>query len=402
MLDDILPVSFEGGAKIMDIHAGNFAYQPVGSHAGFSPWLFAVAARYHAEYGGNAWHVWALQFTRYVAAPGKSYTQSDFYYLGILAWVFPWTVALIAGLTVPFLPTNSDPAPDATEKRGRWLFWIVLVLGLLLLTIPHQKKQRYALQQFPFAALLIGVVWQEFVRLKREVTMDKPAAVMLSAQSILFIGTGMSFIIVAVLAACSHRPPLWHDGHWTLMQAVSLLKPALGTLTLPGWCLLGVILIAAGVFIWRWEFNRKFISAFCVFALSSWLLMLSVNWAYFMGKGYQVSRYRAPTRRMMAMVGTNTVYTLTGDEIWLGVLYYANRILPLESPRSLQRRHFSSQKPVYILTRDKGKFAQAVQAIAESQHRQIRVVYRINDGHHMQTLFELPPPVVHAATQSAG
>jgi len=364
------------------------------SIAVFAPWLFAVAARYHAEYGGNAWHIWAQQFTRYMAAPGKSYTQSDWYYLGMLAWVFPWTVALIAGLTVPFLPTNSDPSPDDMEKRGRWLFWIVLVVGLLLLTIPHQKKQRYALQQFPFAALLIGVVWQEFVRLKRDITIEKPAALMLAAQGILFIGTGLGFIVVAVMTAFSHRPPVWHDGHWTLMQALSLLKPALNTLTLPGWCLLGVILAVAGVIIWRWEFNRKFVAAFVVFAATSWLLMLSVNWAYFMGKGYQVSRYRAPTGQMMAMVKPNPIYTLTGDEIWLGVLYYANQILPLKSPVSLQRAHFSPRKPIYILTRDEGKFAQAVHAIATSQHRRIHIVYRINDGHHMQTLFKLLPPSV--------
>ncbi len=372
----------------------------------FSPWLFAVAVRYHAQYGGNAWLVWTHQFTRYVGAPGKSYTQSDWYYFGMLAWVFPWTIALMAGLAVPFLPTNSDPAPDETEKRGRWLFWIVLVAGLVLLTIPHQKKQRYALQQFPFAALLIGVVWQEFVRLKREVPIEKPAGLMLAAQAILFMGTGVGFAVVAILTALSHRPPVWHDSHWTLMQALSLLKPALGTLTLPGWCLLAAVLACAGVLIWRLEFNRRFIAAFGVFAVASWLLMLSVNWAYFTGRGYQISQYRQPTREMMAIAGRQHIYTLTGDEIWLGVLYYANHILPIESPLQMQQRHFPSDRPIFILTRDKGKFLQAVHAIARSQHRRIRIVYRINDGHHMQTLFKLMPrskrPPFGAASHATG
>lgn len=371
------------------------------SIAVFAPWLFAVAARYHAQYGGNAWQVWADQFTRYVAAPGKSYTQSRWYYFGMLAWVFPWTIALIAGLAVPFLPANSDPAPDDTEKRGRWLFWIVLVVGLLLLTIPHQKKQRYALQQFPFAALLIGVVWQEFVRLKREVVIEKPAAIMLAAQAILLIGTGVGFAIVAVLTAFSHRPPVWHGEHWTLMQALSLLKPALHTLSLPGWCLLTALLMGAGVLVWKLEFNRKFVAAFGVFAAASWLLMLAVNWAYFTGRGYQISRYRQPTRQMMAMVGKHRIYTLTGDEIWLGVLYYANHILPVKTPLALQQMHIQDYQPIYILTRDHGKFAQAVRAIAQSQHRQIRIIDRINDGHHIQTLFKLvPPPPAHSLHQT--
>lgn len=371
----------------------------------FAPWLFAVAARYHAVYGGNAWAIWTRQFTRYVAARGKNYTQSHFYYFGLLAWVFPWTIALIAGLALPFFPSNSDPAPDETEKRGRWLFWIVLVFGLMLLSIPHQKKQRYALQQFPFAALLVGGVWQEFLRLKREVKLDPPAQFMLAAQAIMFVGIGLGFIALAVATQFAHRPPVWHAGHWTLMQGLSLLKPALAVLTLPGWCLLGAGITACGVLLWHFEFSRRFAAAFYTFAIASWLLMLSTNWAYFAGRGYQVSRYRAPTKEMMAIVGTHQVYTLSGDRLWLGVLYYANRILPVRAPAVLQRKKFTSSKPIYILTRDSGPFAQAVAAIARSQKRSIRIVDRLNDGHHIQTLFELPPlrpqPHPHPAGRTA-
>ena len=93
----------------------------------------------------------------------------------------------------------------------------------------------------------------------------------------------------------------------------------------------------------------------------------------------------------MAIAGHHRIYTLTGDEIWLGVLYYANHILPIKSPLQMQQMHFPSDRPIFILTRDKGKFLHAVHAIAQSQHRHIRIVYRINDGHHMQTLFKLMP-----------
>ncbi len=355
------------------------------SIAVFTPWLLAVAVRYHAQYGGDAWSIWTRQFRRYVMV----LPDTRWYYLAMVAWVFPWTPPLIAGLALPFFPAQSNPPPTEQERRSRWMFWIVLVVGLILLTIPAQKKQRYALQNFPFAALLIAAVWQEFVRLKKNLTLEAPAQVLLAAQSIMFAGAGVLILILIPIVMFAHHPSSNYVGHWTALQAASLLKPGLAALTPLGWVLIAAAMIGLGILLWRWEFSRRFDRSFWVYAAAGWLFMLAMNWAYMDGRGYQVSRYRAETRQMISAVHGRKIYTLMGDEMWLGVLYYANEIMPLKTSPELVTIAGHTQGPLYILTRDEGVFRQQVHSIAQQTHRHIQIIDRINDGHYIQTLFQL-------------
>ena len=269
------------------------------------------------------------------------------------------------------------------------MFWIVLVVGLILLTIPAQKKQRYALQNFPFAALLIAAVWQEFVRLKKNLTLEAPAQVLLAAQSIMFAGAGVLILILIPIVMFAHHPSSNYVGHWTALQAASLLKPGLAALTPLGWVIIAAAMIGLGILLWRWEFSRRFDRSFWVYAAAGWLFMLAMNWAYMDGRGYQVSRYRAETRQMISAVHGRKIYTLMGDEMWLGVLYYANEIMPLKTPPELVTIAGHTQGPLYILTRDEGVFRQQVHSIAQQTHRHIQIIDRINDGHYIQTLFQL-------------
>lgn len=371
------------------------------SIAVFSPWLFFVAARYHAQYGGSAWAIWWRQFARYAAARGPQYKQTDWYYLAMLGWVFPWTPALIGGLALPFLPTRSDPPPTDSERRSRWMFWIVLVLGLVLLTIPHQKKQRYALQQFPFAALLAAVVWQEFARLKRNLLLEPAARVLLAAQSIIFAGLGLGILAAIPIVIASHHAPVYQDSHWTLMQAVALLKPALAVLGPIGWGAIAVVLIVLGVQIWRWEFRRRFDLAFIAYALAGWIFTIGCYAGYMRGRGYQVSRYRQATEQMVSLSHGHKIYTLTTDEPWLGVLYYANRIMPGISIERLAQMAGQNNRAIFLLTFDGKPERTQLHQIAGLAHRHWRILDRVNDGHAIQTLFELLPGQPAAAATAA-
>ena len=357
------------------------------SIAVFTPWLVAAAISYHSQYGGNAWHIWTRQARRYVTV----LPDTRWYYLAMIAWVFPWTPPLIAGLALPFLPTQSSPPPTAQERRSRWLFWIVLVVGLMLLTIPAQKKQRYALQNFPFAALLLAAVWQEFVRLKKNLELEGPAKFLLAAQSVMFAGAGVLILILIPIVMVAHHPSPNHVGHWTAMEAASLLQPGLAALTPIGWGIIAFGMIGLGVVLWRWEFRRQFDRAFWVYAAAAWVFMLAMNWAYMDGKGYQTSRYSTGTRQMMAAVHGNTIYTLMGDRMWLGVLYYADEILPMKTPDQIVAIAMKNRGSIYVLTRDEGVFKREVQNIAARTHRHIQIIDRINDGHYIQTLFKLLP-----------
>lgn len=362
------------------------------SVAVFLPWLVAVNAQYHAQYGGSAWAIWTRQFVRYTSASGPHFEQTNWYYLAFLGWIFPWTPALIAGLALPWLPAHSIPAPSAAEKRGRWLFWMILVLGLLLLTIPHQKKQRYALQQFPFAALLIAAVWQELIRLPKRWPLDAATKILLAAQAILIFALGCGIAVLIPVVSLAHRAPPYHEGALTLTEALALLQPALAVLHPVGWGLTALLLMLLGWQLWRWQFQRRFDRAFLAYALAGWLFMFTCYWAYFAGQGYQESRYRRPTQELVALAHGRTIYTLAGDPLWLGVLYYANQLMPQLIPAKLQAIAAADPRaPVFVLTRDRPPWATELTAIARATHRRRRVLDRLNDGHFLQTLFELSP-----------
>ncbi len=358
----------------------------------FMPWLVLAAQRYALEYHGNAWAIWTRQFVRYAAASGPHFMQTNWYYLAMLGWVYPWTPALVAGLLLPFLPSRGDPQPSTSEKRGRLLFWLVLVLGLLLLTLPHQKKQRYALQQFPFAALLIGALWQEFCRLKSDWPLELPSRILLAVQAILTAGAGLVMGALIPLTMFSHAAPAWAE-HYTLMESIAMLKPALQVLGWWGWLLTSILLVLTGVWLWRDEFSRRFGRAFLAYAVGTWILMLTVYWAYFAGAGYQVSPYRIETRQLVGLADRHTIYTLAPDQPWLGVLYYANEIMPTVSPARLEAVARSPRKNVYVLTRDYMKpYSTILNHVATTTGRTIITLDRIFDGHVHQDLVTLQRP----------
>jgi len=359
----------------------------IASLAAFIPWLIAVGNQH--EMARSAWSVWKDELFGYADASDENDTR--WYYFAMIGWVFPWTPALIAGLVVPFFPSKSDPAPTEEERRTRWLFWLVLVLGLILLTLPHDKKQRYALQQFPFAALLIAVVWQEFCRLRSSKPIDKAAKVFLAIQSILFILIGALIAVLIPLILFAQPAPIWQDTHWTLSQDIAALKPGLMVLTPFGWGLVAVALVMIGVLLWRWQFARRFDYAFGAYCVGSWLLMFGVTWAYVAGAGYQDSTYKIPSEQLVQAANGNPIFSLTGDAPWLPVLYYANADFPEKNPAQLKALALSESGPIYVLTRDASPWRDQLDDICSASKRSLRTLDRLDDAHFRQTLFELVP-----------
>ncbi|NNM84166.1 MAG: phospholipid carrier-dependent glycosyltransferase [Phycisphaerales bacterium] len=367
------------------------------SVAVFLPWLVAANARYESQYHASGWAVWTSQFVKYVARPGRQYTDTRWYYFGMLAWVFPWTPALIGGLALPFLPVRSDPPPSRQESQARWMFWLVLILGLALLTLPHQKKQRYALQQFPFAALLVAAVWKEFLRLRRSAPMEAAAKILLASQAIIMMGLGIGLLGFIPVVLASHAKPVYED-HYTLMQRIYFLRPALNVLGVAGWGAAAVGFIVLGVRLWKDQFSRRFGNSFIWYVAGAWLLMLTTTWAYRAGAGYQVSPYRGPVRQLMQLTHQAPVYTLQGDTPWLGTLYYAGKIMPSLSRAQLEAK-IKQHPPVYVLTRAAAPFALRLQKACAQTHAEAQIIDRIFDGHYHQTLYRITQSAAASQTQ---
>ena len=224
------------GVWLMMYHRRREVWTGVGLAAGvsvlvFLPWLVVIGGipGILAAHTPGAWEKWyaeLFQFGTGNAATAHAGTKAElsdpwYYYMQMFYWVTPLVPTFVAGLLLPFLPARSEPPPSARERRGRWLMWMVLVGGLVLLSVPSEKKPRYALQLFPFAALLCGAVWQEFARLRKEQKVEPAAAAVLIAQALFFVVPAVVGIGAGVWVWVMGSFPKWP----VVAEAIRAVRP---------------------------------------------------------------------------------------------------------------------------------------------------------------------------------
>ena len=262
-----------------------------------------------------------------------------YYYLQMAIWTVPLSPTFIAGLALPFLPSHSDPAPSPRERQGRWLLWMIVLGGLLLLSLPSEKKLRYSLQLSPFVCLLCAAVWQEFIRLGRKTPVDAPAGVFLWAQALFLIVPGTLGIAAAVWVRAAGGFFSWPP-----------VAEALRNLGLLPALLLGGGLLALGVWHLRLQYRRHFAWAAGTLALGAWLLMMSVQCVIHGMPEVTVNPTRAAVERAVAQVGGAPIYTLHEAHPWIHTLFFANRPL-IEAPSQalVDRAVRTPREPLHLM-----------------------------------------------------
>ena len=81
--------------------------------------------------------------------------QPPWYYIGILGLIFPWSLWLMDGLSIPFRRKWSR---TDISVLAPWLWFVLL---FLLLSIPGAKQQRYIVPAAPAAAWLCAIAWMQ-------------------------------------------------------------------------------------------------------------------------------------------------------------------------------------------------------------------------------------------------
>lgn len=378
----------------------------------FFPWLWVIGKQYP-----EAWGRWKSEFIQFgtgnaenpAAAGTKEQLQkSKLYYLAMLAWVAPLTPTVIAGLLLPFLPVRSEPQPADRERRGRWLMWLVLVGGLLLLTVPSEKKPRYALQLFPYAALLCAAVWQEFIRLKADRKPDPAAAtelqsrplwytaptadrklepaaaLMLAAQALCFIGPGIAGIVVVV----------WMKAGWALPQMLEPARGALEAIASPWLALLFALLAVAGIYLWHVQFRRRFAQAMLWLAICAWGLGLVGQGAYRLDPSTHTNEVHGPMAAALQAAGDAPIYTFPGGDVrpWLSTLYFANRWMPELTVEELTARARATPGPLWVMLVEGRGGDQMAAAFAAASGRQPTRIAEWSDEGRQTALLRFDPP----------
>jgi hypothetical protein len=304
----------------------------------FMPWLIAIGGlpgpsgdAWIIEPLGpevrNAWSLWRSEFIQFGtghatnsgAGTKAQLTDPPYYYLQMILWVLPLTPSLLAGLGLPFVQSQGKPQPSDRERRGRWLLWLILVLGLALLTVPSEKKTRYAQQLFPSASLLCAAAWQEFIRFPppaERKRVDPAGALVLGAQALLFVVSGVAGLLATLWVSFADFPK------WPVVTT------AIRTAGIPWALLLFTVLTFAGIYLWQVLVKRKFARGAVLLAFASWLMVLTLQFVYKGLPETHTNPAREPAQAAVRAAGGAPILTLQPYRPWLPTLFFANRILP--------------------------------------------------------------------------
>jgi 4-amino-4-deoxy-L-arabinose transferase-like glycosyltransferase len=368
-----------------------------------APWFLVIE---HILPGAHK--TWLSEFLQYSAAKGAEYNPTHFYYFGILAWVMPWTALLIGGLAMPFMKAPPSSDEEADEGRHHLLFWLIVVCGAVLLTIPSEKKNRYALQLFPAAALLCAAAWQQFVRLKGNEKINGAASLLLAVQPIILTGMGLAVLLgllvtYAAPGSVAHLPLLPQKAAAQVAGLPAMLQPAFDFLGIVAWVIIGFVAVAMATVMVRMQRQRRFQMAFLAFVLGVWPVLLGWNWVYRGVKEYHANPYRAPTQQMVKLVDGQPIYTLKKIySPWLHVMFFADRILPQETVDELVALT-KGTAPVYVLAPVGGlpnnakpevitEATAAMDALQQKSGCHATPLFTFNDEHYDLTLYRMDKP----------
>ena len=127
------------------------------------PWPLAIAHRLNWDLG-----VWKREFVdRFLG----SYARGDYplyYYLLIMfKYITPWVAFLPMALAAPFYKVWNKKQP---AMKFLWLWFVV---GLAFFTISGGKRQHYILPLMPAMAILIGILIEDMVFVRRAFTLKQ-------------------------------------------------------------------------------------------------------------------------------------------------------------------------------------------------------------------------------------
>jgi 4-amino-4-deoxy-L-arabinose transferase-like glycosyltransferase len=365
-----------------------------------APWFIAIELRLP-----GAHKIWIGEFLQYSSATGEEYQTSKAYYLGMLGWVAPWTPLLIGGLILPFMKADKEYAIPVATRRLRWLFWMILVLGLGLLTLATEKKPRYTLQQFPYAALLCAAVWEEFAAVTSAVRLNAGAKILLGAQTIVFFAIALGIPLAMIFA---YSPATWSHVLTILPNHVAqhlqdipaIFRTAFEYLTLPVAIAFSFGILLAAIMASQFIRQLRFMPAFGCLATAAFLFLFSFNWVYRGVNDFHASRVRPLAQQMIAAAYGHPIYALDTYIPWLEVLYYSDRILPEKSAAELTTLARENQTLFILLPAIASKPGDTTAITALAQLKDIAAAsgripspaFTFSDGHYVLMLYRLDAP----------
>ncbi len=218
--------------------------------------------------------------------------QDYFYYLLLVPLVFPWVIWLLGGLFQPWARGEGD------RRRQLLLAWVWLVVGLVALSVPAAKQERYLIPLLPAVGLLVAQLWAFHIRLADDGLPDPgvnllriPHWVMLGLTS---LALPTYLLLQRPIADLVNRT---FAGDERLLGPIELpgLHPAV--VVGVGAVLLGLVVIGAW---WHWRWKPR--PAFAASAAWAILLLSVVQFTY--SRSYHtINPYRDDAQQVAQVIG---------------------------------------------------------------------------------------------------
>ena len=332
------------------------------SIAVFTAWAVPALLRYP-----EAWSTWVREIWQNSSATSNNPAQTAadlkrpiHYYLQFFGWVAPHVPFFVAALVLPFMKDLTPPSADAAaRRRARWAFWGITLGGLLVLTLLAEKKPRYAMPLFPFAALMCGAVWQAFLQTDPKAKLDLGTKVLLTIQIAVFAAVGAGMLLAASLCEWVNNEAILRatDFHLHIGKSIFSLRPALSGVfevinVAPLWATLGMgaVLIVVSLNMVHALRQGAFARAAAGAMIASVALVLGLQTMYRSFPANYTNPIRPLAQNALARANGQPVYTISGYRPWLSTLFYANRILPQLTPLELKAlSQTRTAEPIYLL-----------------------------------------------------
>lgn len=165
------------------------------------PWPLAIA--YKMDWDMTLWkHEFVDRFFGTYASGGKSW----YFYLPVMfKFTTPWSALMVAALAAPFYKIWQQ------QRKPMFYLWLVFVADLIFVTIDGGKRQHYILPIMPAMCILIGVLLEDMLFVRKSYSDSFVKKFFLSHISVFVIGavalplyfikTNMPFLNEAIIVS---------------------------------------------------------------------------------------------------------------------------------------------------------------------------------------------------------
>jgi len=295
------------------------------------PWPVAIGHRVNWDL-----IIWKREFfDRFFGSYASGHKPLYYYLYDMFIFIAPWVAFLPMALAAPFYRVWRKKQPIMQ------FCWIWFVIDLLFLTISGGKRQHYILPLMPATAILIGIVLNDMVFVRRAYTPN-------------FARNVLRYHVIVIIIAAITGPVL-----------VARLEPQLfaGAL-LTGIMTIVLISVLALLFVFRRPVTA------CIILFSGILALFMITYVVF-DNSFDRNRQPRNFAKKVAQIVPPDSNLIAYRKISKKFVHYSGRVVPILTDKSLLYRHY-----------EKGDWIVATSDNLDEllQDGEFRIVYDKRDG----------------------